>query len=105
MVEIVMSVEEARRRAEGFGWKPRNCVWELTLACNLQCLHCISIGSPTVSSFYELYKLYELNKPDLSKRGNLFFLSSHPWRERVRVRGISIVIWILIFIWHLSFVI
>ena len=30
----------ARRRVEDMGWKPRNCVWELTLACNLRCLHC-----------------------------------------------------------------
>ncbi|MCC7543051.1 MAG: radical SAM protein [Deltaproteobacteria bacterium] len=21
-------------------WRPRNCVWELTLACNLRCVHC-----------------------------------------------------------------
>ena len=27
-------------RVEAMGWKPRNCVWELTLACNLRCGHC-----------------------------------------------------------------
>lgn len=30
----------ARERAEREGWRPRNCVWELTLACNLRCQHC-----------------------------------------------------------------
>ena len=30
----------ARRRAEQSGFRPRNCVWELTLACNLRCVHC-----------------------------------------------------------------
>lgn len=30
----------ARRRAEHQDWRPRNCVWELTLACNLRCVHC-----------------------------------------------------------------
>jgi len=30
----------ARRRVEERDWKPRNCVWELTLGCNLRCLHC-----------------------------------------------------------------
>jgi radical SAM protein with 4Fe4S-binding SPASM domain len=30
-----------------FGFRPRTCVWELTLACNMRCLHCGSIaGSP-----------------------------------------------------------
>lgn len=31
---------QARRRVEAKNWKPRNCVWELTLACNLRCGHC-----------------------------------------------------------------
>ncbi len=30
----------ARRRVDARNWKPRNCVWELTLACNLDCAHC-----------------------------------------------------------------
>jgi len=30
----------ARARAEAMNWKPRNVVWELTLACNLRCGHC-----------------------------------------------------------------
>lgn len=35
------------RRAERKNWKPRNCVWELTLACNLRCKHCGSrAGNP-----------------------------------------------------------
>lgn len=30
-----------------YGFAPHSCVWELTLACNLQCLHCGSFaGSP-----------------------------------------------------------
>ncbi len=40
MSEIRMSIEEARRRVEERDWKPRNVVWELTLACNLRCGHC-----------------------------------------------------------------
>ena len=35
-----MTREEARERVEKKGWKPRNAVWELTLACNLNCKHC-----------------------------------------------------------------
>ena len=35
-----MTREDARKRAEEKGWKPRNAVWELTLACNLNCKHC-----------------------------------------------------------------
>ncbi|MBI2896953.1 MAG: radical SAM protein [Deltaproteobacteria bacterium] len=30
----------AQRRVDDRGWRPRNCVWELTLACNLRCEHC-----------------------------------------------------------------
>ncbi len=30
----------ARARVVARNWKPRNCVWELTLACNLDCAHC-----------------------------------------------------------------
>jgi radical SAM protein with 4Fe4S-binding SPASM domain len=30
----------ARRRAVERDWRPRNCVWELTLACTLRCRHC-----------------------------------------------------------------
>ncbi len=29
-----------RARAERLPHRPRNCVWELTLACNLRCAHC-----------------------------------------------------------------
>jgi radical SAM protein with 4Fe4S-binding SPASM domain len=29
---------------EKFGYVPRNCVWELTLACNMQCQHCGSFA-------------------------------------------------------------
>ena len=29
-----------RARAERLPHRPRNCVWELTLACNLRCVHC-----------------------------------------------------------------
>ncbi len=32
--------QAARARVRARGWKPRNCVWELTLACNLDCQHC-----------------------------------------------------------------
>jgi len=35
-----MTATEARRRVEQNGWRPRNCVWEITLACNLRCGHC-----------------------------------------------------------------
>jgi MoaA/NifB/PqqE/SkfB family radical SAM enzyme len=35
-----MSSKQARERVEKKDWKPRNAVWELTLACNLQCQHC-----------------------------------------------------------------
>ena len=35
---------ESRRRVDERGWKPRNCVFELTLACNLRCEHCGSIA-------------------------------------------------------------
>ena len=35
-----MTPEEAARRVDGNDWRPRNCVWELTLACNLRCRHC-----------------------------------------------------------------
>ena len=31
---------EGERRIEQQDWRPRNCVWELTLACNLRCRHC-----------------------------------------------------------------
>lgn len=31
---------EAARRVDAMGWRPRNCVWELTLGCNLRCKHC-----------------------------------------------------------------
>jgi len=40
MSEIRMTLEEARKRVEQKDWKPRNVVWELTLACNLRCGHC-----------------------------------------------------------------
>jgi MoaA/NifB/PqqE/SkfB family radical SAM enzyme len=33
-------LESYRRRVDAKGWRPRNCVWELTLACNLRCTHC-----------------------------------------------------------------
>ncbi len=35
-----LSPRQARERVEEKGWKPRNAVWELTLACNLRCQHC-----------------------------------------------------------------
>lgn len=35
-----MELEQARKRVDSKGWKPRTCVWELTLACNLRCGHC-----------------------------------------------------------------
>jgi len=36
-----------RERVEHNNWKPRNVVWELTLACNLRCGHCgSSAGKP-----------------------------------------------------------
>jgi len=35
-----MTTEDACRRVGEKNWKPRNCVWELTLACNLNCGHC-----------------------------------------------------------------
>jgi hypothetical protein len=41
------------------------CLYRISNASPL-CLYRISIVSLIVSSFYELYKLYELNKPDLS---------------------------------------
>ena len=31
---------DASTRVDAMGWRPRNCVWELTLACNLRCAHC-----------------------------------------------------------------
>lgn len=31
---------------EGLGFVPRVCVWELTLTCNLSCLHCGSYAGP-----------------------------------------------------------
>lgn len=35
--------------AELYPWVPRVCVWELTLACNLRCVHCGSVaGRPRV---------------------------------------------------------
>lgn len=37
---IATGATEARRRVELRHWRPRNCVWELTLACNLRCGHC-----------------------------------------------------------------
>jgi radical SAM protein with 4Fe4S-binding SPASM domain len=33
-------IAAARERVEQNGWRPKNCVWELTLACNLRCGHC-----------------------------------------------------------------
>ena len=42
-----LAFESSRQRAIKNGWKPRNCVWEITLACNLQCKHCGSrAGKP-----------------------------------------------------------
>ena len=32
--------ETIRREVSAHDWRPRNCVWELTLACNLRCTHC-----------------------------------------------------------------
>lgn len=33
-------LEYSRKRVEANGWRPRTCVWELTLECNLRCTHC-----------------------------------------------------------------
>jgi MoaA/NifB/PqqE/SkfB family radical SAM enzyme len=33
-------VRSARRRVVELGWRPRTCVWELTLGCTLRCRHC-----------------------------------------------------------------
>ena len=44
MIALVRTQEEARRRVLDRGWRPRNCVWELTLACNLRCAHCGSVA-------------------------------------------------------------
>ena len=47
MTILVDQASRARQRAIKHGWKPRNCVWELTLACNLRCRHCgSSAGRP-----------------------------------------------------------
>jgi MoaA/NifB/PqqE/SkfB family radical SAM enzyme len=35
-----LSHSEAKQRVERNDWRPRNAVWELTLACNLRCKHC-----------------------------------------------------------------
>ncbi|GMV41590.1 MAG: hypothetical protein AMXMBFR64_33060 [Myxococcales bacterium] len=43
-MHVVRSSEETRRRVDANGWRPRNCVWELTLACNLRCAHCGSVA-------------------------------------------------------------
>lgn len=41
------TVGAGRDRVEKMGWKPRNVVWEMTLACNLRCGHCgSSAGKP-----------------------------------------------------------
>ncbi len=40
MKPTAMSPADARERAVRNNWKPRNVVWELTLACNLRCQHC-----------------------------------------------------------------
>lgn len=40
MLHDLMTPEEAARRVDENNWRPRNCVWELTLACNLRCRHC-----------------------------------------------------------------
>ena len=37
---MLMEPSEYRRRVDEAHWRPRNCVWELTLACNLRCEHC-----------------------------------------------------------------
>jgi radical SAM protein with 4Fe4S-binding SPASM domain len=40
-------VRSARRRVVERGWRPRTCVWELTLGCTLRCRHCgSSAGRP-----------------------------------------------------------
>lgn len=31
---------DSARRVADRGWRPRTCVWELTMACNLRCAHC-----------------------------------------------------------------
>jgi radical SAM protein with 4Fe4S-binding SPASM domain len=43
----MIGTEQAKQRALANDWRPRNCVWELTLACNLRCGHCGSrAGKP-----------------------------------------------------------
>jgi MoaA/NifB/PqqE/SkfB family radical SAM enzyme len=37
---IPFSKKDAADRVHANDWKPRNAVWELTLACNLRCRHC-----------------------------------------------------------------
>ena len=44
MLTAIRTPEENRRRVDSMGWRPRNCVWELTLACNLRCAHCGSVA-------------------------------------------------------------
>jgi len=41
---------EALRNAATMPWRPRNAVWELTLACNLRCVHCGSRAGAARSS-------------------------------------------------------
>jgi MoaA/NifB/PqqE/SkfB family radical SAM enzyme len=46
-MESDSSHEPYRRHVTEQDWKPRTCVWELTLACNLRCKHCGSrAGAP-----------------------------------------------------------
>jgi len=40
MQASAVQLAEARRQAEEHDWRPRTCVWEITLACNLRCQHC-----------------------------------------------------------------
>ena len=39
-LHLVDAPSAARERVERMNWRPRNVVWELTLACNLRCAHC-----------------------------------------------------------------
>jgi radical SAM protein with 4Fe4S-binding SPASM domain len=36
----LMRAEQYTQRVLDEGWLPRTCVWELTLACSLRCVHC-----------------------------------------------------------------
>ena len=60
-------VRSARRRVVERDWRPRTCVWEITLACTLRCRHCGSgAGTPrpkeldTAACLHIVAQLHEL---------------------------------------------